>query len=77
MNLLVTPITNSLDLRIALLITFPGMYIISGFLFLLTLFLHLKREGSKYKLEEGKEKDIELHQEIVVRSSETLTPVSN
>ena len=77
MNLLVTPITNSLNLRIALLMTFPGMYIISGFLFLLTLFIHLKQEGNKYKLEEGKERDIELHQEIVVRSSETLTPVSN
>ena len=76
MNLFVTPITNSLDLRTALLITFPGLYIIGGFLFLLTLFIHLKREGSQYELEEDKEKDIELDEEIVVRSSEPLTSVS-
>ena len=37
MNLLVTPLTKSLDLREAILLTFPGLYILSALLFVIPL----------------------------------------
>ena len=41
MNLFVTPITHNLNLRLALLITFPGFYIVGGIGFAITLALHM------------------------------------
>lgn len=37
MNLFVTPITNSLDLRLALVITYPGFYLLGAVFFFLAL----------------------------------------
>ena len=64
MNLLVTPITQHLNLRLALLITFPGFYVVGGLLFLATLGLYSIRgnpnaSGARYSEKDGGEKDKE------------------
>ena len=49
MNLFVTPIRQRLDLRTALVITFPGLYVIGAVLFVIT-FCMLGRGGKGYDL---------------------------
>ena len=44
MNLLVPPLANAVGLRVALIITFPGAYIMGALIFLLTFFVVLKKE---------------------------------
>ena len=51
MNLLVTPISNKLGLRFALLITFPGFYILAAVIFIIPLIL-LRREEAKVRITE-------------------------
>lgn len=50
MNLLVTPIRESLDMRTALLITFPGLYLIGALFFLFALLVLLKRKVHSYDI---------------------------
>ena len=44
MTLFVTPLTNALNYRAALLILFPGMYVAAALLFVVTLFMVSYRE---------------------------------
>ena len=45
-------------MRSALLITYPGLFIIGGLLFLVTLFIHIKRDERKQQIEkEDNQKD--------------------
>lgn len=64
MNLFVTPITNNLDLRLALVITYPGFYLLGAFFFFLALLVDqccTKREEiSDEVATEGSEKSGEL-----------------
>ena len=60
MNLLVTPITDALNLRIAMLITFPGFYVLGALIFFIALLVVRREEaGSKGSYKEAATKDVE------------------
>lgn len=73
MVLFVTPLTNSLNMRIALVITFPGLYIIGGLLFILTLIIYTRREKSNYYIDSTAGFDEEDDSDgTVIKSTEPL-----
>ena len=59
MPLFVTPIKHALDLRAAMLICFPGFYIVGAVIFFLTLVLVRRNQGqeTKDRLTNGDVKD--------------------
>ena len=52
MNLFVTPIREKLEMRAALLITFPGMYIVACVLFIIAFLLLKYWKTENYKVSE-------------------------
>jgi hypothetical protein len=49
MPLFVTPITNGLSLRAAMLICFPGFYVVGALFFLVTLLVLRRRDAHAYE----------------------------
>ena len=49
MPLFVTPITDGLSLRAAMLICFPGFYLVGALFFLITFFLIKKKDKNVYE----------------------------
>ena len=47
MPLLVTPLSNSFNLRLALLIMFPGCYVLSALGFTITMLVYMSRNKNK------------------------------
>lgn len=73
MILFVTPLTNALNMRLALVITFPGLYIIGGILFVFTLLLYMRREKSNYEMgSSDMSKTLEFNDDIEIKSSQSL-----
>ena len=62
MNLLVPPIEEAIGLQYALLITFPGMYILAAILFAITLAIYLRQDKKK----KYKQADVDIKDGIVV-----------
>ena len=76
MPLFVTPITNGLSLQAAMLICFPGFYIVGALFFVVTYILIKKKENTVYDMENGAKADIGMVEEssMTNKSTEELTP---